>query len=277
MQVAETTSEVASDAAPATVTLGAGGEPIEKDTAGEAGQGEKEAGEQGEGAEKQEPELTPREKDLAEKLEAAQREKDNLEKAKKSMQRRIDRITREAHQPQQQGQQAQPQGQGQQELTPEQIQAEIDRKAAEIAAQRDLDRKCDDVAKAAEKLDKDFTRNFTELLQETGPMFDQRGRPLPLMTAILEAEDPAKLLVHLTENRDIAAELADLTPTQQIRRIAKLETEIEAAEAEKKKPKQPSNAPKPATPVKTVAAGDEPDPADAARWIRWDMERQKRK
>lgn len=277
MQVADTTSEVASDAAPATVTLGADGEPIEKDIAGEAGQGEKEAGEQGEGTEKKEPELTPREKELAEKLEAAQREKDNLEKARKSMQRRIDRITRETHQAQQQGQQAQPQGQGQQELTPEQIQAEIDRKAGEIAAQRDLDRKCNDVAKAAEKLDKDFTKNFTELIEETGPMFDQRGRPLPLMSAILDAEDPAKLLVHLTENRDIAAELADLTPTQQIRRIAKLETEIETAEAEKKKPKQPSNAPKPATPVKAVAAGDEPDPADAARWIQWDMKRSRNK
>lgn len=277
MQEVDATSGAAPDAAPVTVTLGENGEPIETTSAGNDGESEKQQDETGGESTEKEPELTPREKKLKEELEATQREKDNLEKAKRSMQRRIDRMTKDGHQPQQQGQQAQPQGEAGQELTPEQIQEAIRREAAVIAEQRDLDRKCNEVAAAAEKLDKDFPKNFSELTQETGPMFDQRGRPLPLMSAILDAEEPAKLLVHLTENRDIAAELADMSPSQQIRRIAKLETELEAAEAAKSKPKQPSNAPKPATPVKPVTAGDEPDPSDAKRWIEWDMKQSRNK
>lgn len=266
----ETTSGAAPDAATATIE-DPRGEPVAVTSSGEPVEDEQKEGTDGEGAEK-EPELTPREKELKDQLEAAQRDKDNAEKAKKSMQRRIDRITREGHQPQQQRAQAS-QGQDDQELTPEQISQAIAQQANEIAERREMNRRCDQVAAQAEKMDKNFLTNFRELTQETGPMFDQQGRPAPLMEAILDSESPAKVLVHLTENRDLAAEIADMTPRQQIRRIAQLENELEAAAAKEKEPKKPSAAPKPATPVKAVAAGDEPDQNDTARWIEWDRKR----
>lgn len=270
MQI-ETTSGAAPDAATATIE-DPRGEPVAITSTGEPVEAEQKQEAQGEGAEK-EPELTPKEKELQSKLEALEREKDNAEKAKKSMQRRIDRMTREGHLPQQQQRAQAHQGQDGQDLTPEQLSQVIAQQANEIAERRELDRRCDQVADQAQKLDKNFLNNFRDLTSETGPMFDQKGRPVSMMEAILDAESPAKVLVHLTENRDLAAEIADMSPRQQIRRIAQLETELEAAAAKEKEPKKASAAPKPATPVKAVATGDEPDPNDTARWIEWDRKR----
>jgi hypothetical protein len=230
-------------------------------------QGEGQNGEgSAENAAEVEPELTEREKQL-------QRDKDNAEKAKRSLERRIERMTRDIRQ-----QQAAPVQTNQQEpaqMNEQEIARLIDQRAHEVAEQTELVNKCNSIFQQAVKLDKNFETNYGTLQQEVGPQFDSKGKPLPMMSAVLESDAPAKLLKHLTDNPDIAAEIYDLPPAKQIRRVALLE--IELTEAAKQKPKQPSNAPKPPTVVKGAASGDEPDQNDTARWIEWDWKQDQAK
>lgn len=208
---------------------------------------------------KEEPELSEREKEL-------QRELDNVKKEAKSKQRRIDRITRERHEA------VQPKAKAAgEELTQEDVARIIEQRADQLADQKALVKHCNSVFDAAIKLDKHFEANYKALTDDVST-FDKAGQPLPFMSAILDADTKtaAALLKHLADNPDLAEDLADLSPTKQIRRIAQLESELAAPPKEPK----PSGAPKPATPVKGSVSSDEPDPADTDRWIAWDEKQQ---
>ncbi len=262
-------SNATSGAAPDAAAANFADEPVQTPSPGAQGnpdQADSDAEVEKLKAEKQEPELTEREKEL-------QRKADDAEKAKRSMERRIDRLTRELRQ-QPAPQQAAPQDPNGQ-LTEADLVRLVETRATEVAAQNELNSRCNAVFQDAVKLDKNFESNFGALIQEVGPQFDAKGRPLPMMAAVLESDAPAKLLKHLTDNPDIAAEIMELPSAKQIRRVMQLETEI--AEASKQKPKQPSQAPKPPTPVKGVASGDEPDQNDTARWIEWDRKQDQEK
>lgn len=78
------------------------------------------------------------------------------------------------------------------------------------------------------------------------PFYDDRGKPTAFLSAVLEFDAPAQLLHHLGTHPDLAAELADLTPTQQVRRLDRIERELTS------QPKT-SSAPKPLAPVKPSA------------------------
>jgi hypothetical protein len=81
-----------------------------------------------------------------------------------------------------------------------------------------------------------------DAVAEVIPFRDRAGRPTPFIEAVLDADNPPALLKYLGENPDEAEELADLTPAQLGRRLAKLESKLGAK-------KQTSAAPAPIRPV----------------------------
>lgn len=75
--------------------------------------------------------------------------------------------------------------------------------------------------------------------------YDNAGRPTPFLSTVMECESPAKVLHHLGRNPELVAEMADMTPTQQARRLDRLEAALN-------KPAEPkvTAAPKPLAPLK---------------------------
>jgi Skp family chaperone for outer membrane proteins len=124
--------------------------------------------------------------------------------------------------------------------------------AREIALVEKVTEKSNQIAKEGTKRFPDFMETIAAISEELGPLFDQRGRPAPVMEAVFDAEKPADLLHFLGKNPDLAAELEGLTPAQLGRRIARLETQM----AEQAKPKT-SAAPKPLEPVRGGASDNE--------------------
>lgn len=91
-------------------------------------------------------------------------------------------------------------------------------------------------------------------VNEELPFYDGKGAPSPFLKVVLEAEKPAQVLHYLGSNPDVAADLVGLSPTQQARRIARIESQLSEPEA-KPEPKV-SRAPKPISPVKGTSRDD---------------------
>lgn len=190
------------------------------------------------------------------------------EREAKALQRRVDRLTREKYETRAQLDQLQRQ---QPAAAPDQApierplsQADVNQRAEQIAEQRLFNQKCDSVVTTGDKAFPDFKEKLEALGAEV-PLFSDGNRPTPFLDAVLDADNPAMLLHHLGSNPDIAAELADLSPRQQVRKLALIERDL----GEKPKP-QSSNAPKPLQPVRSVAAGGGPDASkDPDAWIKW--------
>jgi len=198
-------------------------------------------------------------------------------KALKRMQRRIDKRTADVYRERAEKEQLaeriarlESQLQPQQEQQPEKVdprhfQDEVKRQAQEIASMQSLNEKCNAIAARGKKDFPDFDTALANVNQELGSLFDQRGRPGAVMQVLLESDAPAKLLHHLGMNPDVAAELADLTPTQVARRIDRIEREL--AEAAKTKT---SAAPKPLEPVRGQGAGTkDPSSMTDAEFTAW--------
>lgn len=194
--------------------------------------------------------------------------KSDAERVAKNMRRRIDKLV---------GQRGQ--------LT--ERNAQLERELAELKASRESDDKPEkgpdpekladeiadlrETAKVANRVWADATKKFpdfkevmTELVEEIGPQFDAKGKPAPLMAAVLESEHAASILHHLGKHPEVAAELAGIRKEAVLgRRIGLLEKELEAAA----KPKQ-SAAPKPLAPVKPAAVEPAVDPTKLtdAQW-----------
>jgi hypothetical protein len=198
------------------------------------------------------------------------------DKAAKALQRRIDRLTREKYELKAENDQLRtPKQQADDEkehLTEDEVETRAEARAREIAEIKQIEKHCNEVFDEGLKENKEFAKAFRSLAEEIGAPFDKKGRPTPTMSAILDADKPHKLIQHLADNPDIAAELADLSPTKQIRRIVQIEKEM----GEEAKPKQ-SSAPKPATPVSAAASGSK-DPAtmtdkEFAEWRKNDIKK----
>lgn len=188
-----------------------------------------------------EPETTTPEPD-------ATPDEDSREKAVKSLQRRVDRVTAARYQAEARAQQAEERAQqaAQRLAQYEQPEQQTPQAPDPVALAREIAKiertteKANNVAKDGAARFENFKTALQTLSREAGPLFDQIGRPTPLGEVCLSADDPAALLHHLGSDPDLAAELADLTPIQQARKIARLEIEMS-------KPKEPakSSAPKP--------------------------------
>lgn len=195
---------------------------------------------------------------------------DESAKALKRMQRRIDKRTADVYRERAEKEhlaeriarlesQLQPQPEQQPPaLDPKDFEREVLSRAEEIARLRTVTEKCNAVAASGKKAFSDFDDALTNLAGELGDLFDKRGLPTPTMQVILESDAPDKLLHFLGTNPDVAAELADLTPTQFARRIERIERDATV------KPKTTSLAPKPLEPVKGQGtAKDVADMSDA--------------
>lgn len=125
-----------------------------------------------------------------------------------------------------------------------------------------INARCDDIVAEGVKKFKGFD-NSVKAIQEEAPLFDQRGAPTALLEAVLDADKPAELLHYLGSNPDLAAELADLSPVRQAKRIGQIELEMREA-------KKPSGAPKPLEPVKQ-ASSVKKSPAEMsdAEYAKW--------
>ena len=125
--------------------------------------------------------------------------------------------------------------------------------------------KCNDVFDAGSKANPKFAESFRMVHEEVGGLMTPQGFATPLMNALLDSDVPThKLIEHLAANPDVAAELADLSPLRQAKRIALIEHELGSGP----KTPQASAAPKPLKPVTPSASNGEPDPSDTAAWIK---------
>lgn len=206
------------------------------------------------------------------------------EKEAKALKRRIDRLTKNKYQSEAQMQQMQQEisqlrakyGQGSddeaaanaQTITP----ANLQQQAREMIEFERINARCDDVVAAGESAYTDFGEKVRELGQEL-PLFDQSGKPAAILQTILDAEDPAALIYHLGANPDEAAELADMTPRQQMRRLIQIESEIgKPSEKPAEAPAQQRNlskAPPPVQPNRSAAGQFQKDPekmSDSEWW-----------
>lgn len=192
------------------------------------------------------------------------------ERQAKALQRRVDRLTRERYQLRAENDQLrtsrQPAAADEQEtLTQEDVDRRANEKAQQIADTQRMNDRCNEIAKqGAKEFKGDFDKAMAEVHGIT-PLFDRQGRPQPLMQAILETDEPHKVLHYLGTNPDVAEELADMSPLRAARKLGQIEIDLA-----KKPESKPSNAPKPLSPVKSGAAGGSPDPAkDPEGWARW--------
>lgn len=216
--------------------------------------------------------------------EAEQHEAPVVDEAKKALEatkRRIDRLTADKYRTKAENEQLKAEREhlrqqlaaiqgGSQEtdnnLSEQDIEAIAEQRANEKLNAKQINDKCNEVAAEGKKAFKgEFDTALKELAEETGPLFDARGKPVPLMEAILDTDAPHKILHHLGTNPELAAEIAEMSPRQQVRRLAKLEMELDT-----KPVKQTSSAPKPLQPAKAAAASASPNPkTDPEAWIKW--------
>lgn len=194
----------------------------------------------------QKPELTPAEREA------------------KALKRRVDRLTREKYELHGQLSQLSQRSQEPQADGANLTEDEVNRRAAQIAEAKAINDKCNEIARIGNKEYPDFADRFVELSADI-PTFKD-NRPTPFLEAILDSDSPAALLHHIASNPDLVEELAELSPRQQVRRLALIERDMGAKEA----PPKPSNAPKPIQPVKPSPAASGPDPGkDPEAWIAW--------
>lgn len=146
----------------------------------------------------------------------------------------------------QQGEGGEP-GEGR-KLTESDVELLARERAEEMTRQRAIGERVGRVLKEGSKLE-GFTQ-AVDAVAEVVPFMDKRGKPTPFIEAVLDADNPAQLLKHLGDNPEEAEELADLTPAQLGRRIAKLEERLKQGART-----SASAAPRPLQPIKAGNAG----------------------
>lgn len=143
--------------------------------------------------------------------------------------------------------------------------ADIERRADELAAQRVYQESISSKTKAMLSAGKEFD-GFNDLAAEVAqeiPFLDRSGKPTPFIEDILDRAPKvaAELLTYLGRNPDVLGELAEMSERQQIRRLALIEIEIS------KKPEPRSKAAKPLTPLGGRSdASKDPSTLSDAEW-----------
>lgn len=159
------------------------------------------------------------------------------QKTIRKLQRRIDRLTagrgaatREAELLRDQLAQLQQKPEGQKEdepgkgIDPREVDRLANERAQQLHRQQSVAQRANAVLESGKKL-QGFDEAVNAVADEV-PFTDRQGRPTPFIEAVLDADKPAELLHWLGNNPDEAAGLANLSPTQLGRRLAKLEDRI---------------------------------------------------
>jgi hypothetical protein len=210
----------------------------------------------------EQPELTEREKAALARAEAA-------EKAAKKLERRVGRLTAKHYQTAaelEHSRRAPPADESEDARDQRQLQEHISTAARQQVEAERFTAKCNDVFDAGTKADPKFGDAFKAVSDEVGGLMTPKGGSTPLLDAILDSDQPHKLISHLAENPDLAAELADMSPVRQLKRLGQIEKEMAAP----KSTPEPSAAAKPVKPVTPAAPSGAPDAKkDPAAWIAW--------
>lgn len=203
---------------------------------------------------------------------------DDADKSLKRLERRIDRLTAARYQTAAEAQQArkeadelrarlaqyeQPETQPE-TLTPEKVLPIARQMADYLRSQERVQDKVQSVMAAGKALD-GFDQACNNVNEEL-PFYAPNGAPTPFLSVVMECESPAVVLHHLGRNPDLAEELARLTPTQQARRLDRLESELN-----KKPEPKASSAPKPIEPLKGTGGGATKEPSDMSykEFVAW--------
>lgn len=134
--------------------------------------------------------------------------------------------------------------------------------ARQMVEQQRFDEKCNTIVDDGTKRIKGF-QDSIRALQDEAPLFNEKG-PTPLLRTVIEAADkPADVLDYLGKNLDEAADIADLSPARQAKRIAQIESELS-------KPKQASAAPTPIKSYRSAAVPQDPKPGQEG-YIAWKL------
>ena len=174
---------------------------------------------------------------LTAKRGAAEREAEMLRQQLAEIQQRASR--------QEEGEAERPAGRT---LTEADIERIARQKADEITRQRAISEKVSKVLKDGAKLE--GFNSAVDSVAEVVPFTDRLGKPTPFIEAVLDSEDPAAVFKYLGENPDEAESLAELSPSQLGRRLAKLEDKLsQSAKA------RTSSAPRPLQPLSARNAG----------------------
>jgi hypothetical protein len=215
----------------------------------------------------------------------AEKPEDETSKALKRMERRISKLTAAKYQSAAEANQARQEleairqklsqyegGQEQtQQVRPEDVLTLAEQIAQQKIEQREVVNTVQSVLKAGRALD-GFDDACNAVDSEI-PFYTDKGQPTPFFRVVMESEQPARVLHYLGTNLNVAEELAGLTPTQQARRIARIEADLDG-QAEPPAPKV-SKAPKPIAPVKGTKAdsGGLSDDLSMDEWARRFRER----
>lgn len=213
------------------------------------------------------------EPETVETPEAQEDQPSEADKSLKRMERRIQRLTAAKYQTLAEAQQAKEEAENlRQKLAqyeqPEERTAQGPDPIAlakEIAKIEKIAERSNAVAKDGAARYPDFGDAVQAIARDVGPLFDRVGRTTGFGEAVLAADDPAAVLHAIGTDPDLAADLGEMTPIQQARRIAKLEAELATP-----KPAPKSNAPKPLEPVKATKAdaGGLDDSLDMREWTK---------
>ena len=196
-------------------------------------------------------------------------ERDEPAKLVKRMERRIDRLTAARYQAEARAEQAaaetaQWRARYQQEAPQEDRQDPV-ALAREISHVERVTEKANGIAADGNKRFDGFGKAVQTVAAEIGALFEKSGKPTSIGEAILSADDPAALIHYIGTNPDLAADLADLSPIQQARKLARIEIEM----SKPREPKQ-SSAPKAITPVSAHGRGEKsPAQMTDAEFAEW--------
>jgi hypothetical protein len=193
-----------------------------------------------EAAEKPEGEVTPEQKTIR----ALQRRIDRLTAGKGAASREAELLREQLAQVQQKpGQDDEPKA-----IDPSEIDRLASEKAKVLHQQQTIATRSAAVITAGKKLP-GFDAAVNAVAEEV-PFTDRKGAPTPFIEAVLDTDEPAKVLHWLGNNPDEAAQFANLSPVQIGRRLAKIEERI-SREAKA----NTSGAPKPLEAVKGAGGG----------------------
>jgi hypothetical protein len=261
LATADTSAPAAGATAPSGQTAQPGQQPA--DLAQPQTDATGEAGDQPQGAEGQAENLTDEQKaivKLQRRIERLTAKRGGTERENELLRQQIAELTarqqsaasREGEGTEGQGEQpAAPKGR---QLTEADIERMAQARAQELHRQTTIGQRVSTVLAAGSKLDGfDAAVNA---LAEVVPFRDRQGRPTAFIEAVLDTDNPAAVMKHLGDNPEDAEDLAELTPSQLGRRLARLEDKLKAGAT-----RQISAAPKPLKPVGGGASGAQVDPS----------------
>jgi hypothetical protein len=195
----------------------------------------------------EQPEVTTPESNEAEQQPQEKPEQDDSDKSLKRLQRRVDRVTAARYQAEARAQQLEAQlAQFQQQTQPEgkQEAPQVDpyKLAEEIATAKQItDRSNSTFSDGVKAYGDAFKASVSAVIDEAGPLINDRGMPTALGEAVLDSDKPADLLHYLGQNPDIAESLHGLSAARLGRRIEAIERDMKASRV--------SKAPAPLQPV----------------------------